>query len=330
MTTDFLLNFSSLQKDLALFDGSWERLKGFVSDQGFQGIELYPVGQVDHRQIPNGLVKGLHLRFFVLQNEMWKEDLKGLKRIFGSFDSVKRFYGGTGKDAVVSTYIQQLELAQTLGCSYVVFHLAHVELDHVYDWKMQTSWQETLDIGCQIMNEALSATSFQGHVLFENLWWPSGFNLGRDEQLEFLLDRMKHEKCGICLDTGHLLLESEGADSQEEALAILVSRLKGLSHLKEHIKALHLTCTLSGAYLKKTKGAGPSGPSHEDFWKRLSLARDHVFKLDRHDPFELPGTCKLVELTEPLFVVFEFRFSNLKTWEEKIALQKRALKGCMS
>jgi len=330
LTPSFLLNFSSLARDLALFHGNWQKLADFVSQQGFNGVELYPVENVDPEQIPKGLIRGLHLRFFVLQNELWKGDIHGLKRIFGSLDTVRAFYGSTNKEAILSTYVNQLELAQALGCSYVVFHIAHVDLEHVYDWQMKTDWQETLEIGCQIMNEALSASTFEGYVLFENLWWPNGFNLGPDGQFEFILNEMKYEKCGLCLDTGHLLLESGGFDTQKEALDFLRKRLRGLTHLKEHIVSLHLSCTLSGAYLTKTKEAGLAGPSHRNFWKRFSQARAHVLRLDKHDPFEMQGTCQILELTEPRFVVFEFRFSDLDTWKRKIFLQKKALEGCWS
>ncbi len=324
MRPSFLLNFSTHKTDLALFENDWQRIGEFVYCHNFNGIELYPVERICLKEIPEGLVKGLHLRFFVMIREIWKGDMAGLKKIFGSMENIRRFYGGTDRSALLKCYVEQMDLAKALGCSYVVFHPAHVCMDHVFDWEMDLKWHEVLDISCQIMNQALLKSGFDGYVLFENLWWPGSFNLGAKGQFEFIRSNMKHKRCGIVLDTGHLLLESGGFDNEDEAISCLEKRLQSLSYLNKDIIAIHLTCTLSGSYIKETKRHGIR-PEGKNFWQRFSSARRHVIKLDRHDAFTLPGTENLVRLAGPEYVVFEFFYNNLESWKEKIEKQKRAL-----
>jgi len=320
----FLLNFSTHKADLALFEKDWQRLEEFVHSQGFDGIELYPVEGLCDEDIPKGLVKGVHLRFFVLIKEIWEEDLAGLEKIFGDLENAWNFYGGQGKATLLETYVEQMNLASTLGCSYVVFHPAHVCIDRVFDWKMDLHWKDTLKISCQIMDQAVMKSQFEGYVLFENLWWPGSFTLGGHGQFGFILSNMAYKRCGIVLDTGHMLLDGGGFENEEEAISYLEERLRSPFFPIKDVVALHLTCTLSGSYAKKTKKSGQR-PRGRDFWERFQDARRHVMQLDRHDPFTLPATDGLIRLTRPRYVVFEFSYKDIESWKEKIKRQKKAL-----
>lgn len=322
---EFLLNFSTHAKDLALFRDDWEGLARFVASHGFQGVELYPVGEVDVGSIPGGLVRGVHLRFFIMIRHILNGDLKALERIFGDLETAKKFYGGLSRDVVLKTYVAQLDLASQLGASYVVFHPVEVMLDQVYDWTPRHTLEETLSLHCDLINEVMSMSPFRGLLLFENLWWPWGFTLKDPGEFEFILSRMEYERCGIVLDTGHMIVSEGGFDDEEQAVHALVRRVKGLACLSHHIHAIHLTCTLSGQYLKNTRGTTGEVPEGGNFWQRLQSARRHVMELDRHDPFTLPGIEVLIDIIQPSFVVFELRYGDLHTWQEKIQAQKDAL-----
>ncbi len=51
-----------------------------------------------------------------------------------------------------------------------------------------------------------------------------------------------------------------------------------------------------------------------------------VMQIDRHDPFTSPAIERLFTRIEPADVVFEFSFRDLATWQEKIRVQKQALR----
>jgi len=65
------------------------------------------------------------------------------------------------------------------------------------------------------------------------------------------------------------------------------------------------------------------------FWSRLKQARRHVSSIDTHDPFTLPAIGKLLDLLDPRYVVFEFTFRDLATWQKKIRTQQEALEDCL-
>jgi len=206
----------------------------------------------------------------------------------------------------------------------MVFHPAHCELEYIYKWNFPWNWRETLDLCAEVINEVMARTDFTGMILFENLWWPGSFRLKDPAEYDYLRSRIEHQNCGIVLDTGHLL----GFDDEEKAIAWLLQEIKQWGKLRREIKALHLTCSLSGAYIRKSQNAG-SPAMTPDFRKCLTAARRHVMQIDRHNPFTNPAICRLFDLVEPEQVVFEFSFKNLAIWQDKIAAQKKALSECL-
>ena len=65
------------------------------------------------------------------------------------------------------------------------------------------------------------------------------------------------------------------------------------------------------------------------FREQFDTARRHVGNIDRHEPFAWPGIAEVLEKIEKENVVFEFTFTGIDEWEEKIAMQKKALDGCL-
>lgn len=120
-----LLNFSTHPGEPELFNDDWEVAARFLGKWGFDGFELYPVGDYPFERIPAELITGLHLRFFVILAPIWRGDSKRLLEIFGDWETVKGFYGGCDADWITKVYTRQLDLAHRLGCRYVVFHPVH-------------------------------------------------------------------------------------------------------------------------------------------------------------------------------------------------------------
>ena len=318
-----LLNFSTHAGEPDLFDDDWSKIDAFLQKHQFDGFELYPVGGYDFDRIPPELIRGLHLRFFVMLRQIWQGNDKELLAIFDNWDNIERFYGGRTRQIVVDTYVYQLDLAQKLGCDYVVFHPVHCELDHVFDWKFPYDWRDTLQICAEILNEALARSSFSGWLLFENLWWPGSFRLEEKEEYEFLREQVNYHRCGITLDTGHLLNASGGFSRESEAIDYLCDRLAAMGDQAADIRTIHLTLSLSGNYIRQSRKNGVRFTG--DFWQRLSTARQHVSQIDPHDPFTDPAIGRILDYCQPSQVVFEFTFKGLEIWEENIGKQKKAM-----
>ena len=124
MVRQFLLNISTQLHDLEINGNDWGRAQQLLVNEGFDGFELYPVGDYPWEAVPKGLITGLHLCYYPILAPLWRHDRRRLLEIFGDMETVQLFYGGTDRDALVSDYRRQLALATRLGCRHVVFHVA--------------------------------------------------------------------------------------------------------------------------------------------------------------------------------------------------------------
>lgn len=322
-----LLNISTHPGDPGLFGDNWSEIEAFLDHWKFDAFELYPVGNYDFSKIPTRLIQGIHLRFFIFLREIWEGDDKALLDLFDSFENVEHFYGGRTGEAVVQAYADQFDLAQRLGAEYVVFHPVHCELAHIYDWKFPYSWKDTLDLCSEVLNESMARSTYTGLLLFENLWWPGSFRLEDTAEYTYLRERVNYDKCGIVLDTAHMLNSCGGFNDEREAIKHLLKKVEALGELRKEIRTIHLTSSLSGSYIKESQKMTSPFPEAESFWQRFDMARQHVSKIDPHEPFTHPDIGKLFDLVSPDNVVFEFTFKGLDNWQDKIRQQKNALQS---
>lgn len=321
----WLLNISTHETDLKTIGHDWGRAQDLVEGRGFDGYELYPVGKYAFGQIPASIVVGLHLRFFAILEPIWLGDRQRLLQIFGDEAAVEHFYGGVDKYAIIDAYREQLELAKMYGCEYVVFHASQCELEYVFDWNCPWSWEETIDLCAEIINEATSHTSYDGLILFENLWWPGSMRLDEPAEVDRLMARVQYPRCGIVLDTGHVLNKNQQIDNEREGIEYLLRTVSHLGEVKSLVRAVHLTRSLSAEYVKRTRKLEDPFAGTSSFWDRFLTAHNHINSIDQHDPFEDPRIGELFEIVAPDYLVFEFTYADMGEWKCKIDTQLSAL-----
>lgn len=322
---DFLLNISTHGSDIDIAGPGWKWAESFLEETGFSGYEVYPVSGYPFEEIPAALVRGVHLRFFVILEPIWNGDRKRLLEIFGDDETIRHYYGGTGREAVVETYRNQLELARKLGAEYAVFHAAHCELEYIYNWDFPWDWRAVIDLSAEIMNEVMKDCGFTGTILYENLWWPGSLTLDSPREIHRLLDATEHPDCGIVLDTGHILNKNPRISSEKEGIKYLIDNIRNLGESASRIKAVHLSRSLSADYVSSSRNITDPYRGAGDFWERLAIAREHVHHIDAHEPFEHPEICRLFDYIDPANVVFEFTFRDRAQWRSKVAAQKAAM-----
>jgi len=329
LTVRRLLNFSTHPGEPEMFNDDWNEAARFLARWEFDGFEIYPVGDYPCERIRSDIVEALHLRFFVILAPIWRNDRKRLLEIFGDWETVDRFYGGRDAEWIAAFYARQLDLARHLGCSYVVFHPVHCELEHVFDWRFPWRTDDTLDLCAEVVNAATRQSGYDGFILFENLWWPGSFRLDSPREYDRLLSRVEHPRCGIALDTGHLLNKNPDLTDEREAVRYLLACVDRLGEIARHIRTVHLTKSLSGDYIRKSRSLENPFGEARTFWEKLGIARRHVFRIDQHGPFETPQVAAVLDRIGPENVVFEFTFRDMPEWEAKIAAQKAALLECL-
>jgi len=323
----FTLNISTHPGDLAILEHDWNNARKILETEGFDGYELYPVGEYDWNSIPAGLISGIHLRFYPILRPFWIRDDRRLFEIFGDEATVAMFYGGLTREFLTANYRGQLALAKQLGCSYVVFHMAQNEFEYMYNWRFPWSWRETIDMCAEIINEALTDSGFDGELLLENLWWPGSFRAVHREEIDYALARVAYPKTGIVLDTGHLLNTNQDIREESQGIEFLIRTVRSLGACRKAIRGVHLTRSLSGEYVTQTLNS-PDPPLFKgSFWQRDRQAAEHVYKIDQHDPFEDTAIAGLFDVIEPAYVTYEFTYGSKDEWVDKIRRQRGAMTG---
>jgi sugar phosphate isomerase/epimerase len=324
----FTLNISTHAGDLAIIDHDWQNARRLAAEEGFDGYELYPVGEYDWASIPEGLVTGMHLRFFPVLRPLWFGDRRRLLEIFGDEQTAKMIYGGLDRETLVSIYRRQFALAQQLGCAYTVFHLAQSEYDYIYNWRFPWSWRETIDMCAELLAAVLPDSPFTGDLLLENLWWPGSFRALDAEEIHYALERIDYPRAGVVLDTGHLMNTNQDIASEAEGIAFLVDTVRSLGDARRHIRGVHLTRSLSAEYVRRTRAEAESSLAVEEpFQERFLRAIRHVTQIDQHDPFDNPAIVSLFDVIEPSYVTYEFTYASREAWLDKIRRQRCAMAG---
>jgi hypothetical protein len=323
----FVLNISTHPGDQAIIGKDWSTAQRILKTEGFDGYELYPVGEQAWETIPAGLMIGMHLRFYPILKPFWLGDNRRLLEIFGDKETIAMFYGGLTRESLVANYRKQLSLAQQLGCAYAVFHLAQSEFEYLYNWQFPWDWRDTIDMCAELLNEVLADSPFSGELLLENLWWPGSFRAVHPEEIDYALTRIAYPRAGIVFDTGHLLNTNQRIISEAQGIEFLITSLRSMGELRRTIRGVHLTRSLSAEYVTQTR-ALPSPPSAKgSFWDRYRQAIEHVNRIDQHDPFDDPAIAGLFEVIDPAYVTYEFSYKSQEEWLEKISRQRRAMAG---
>lgn len=322
----FALNISTHPGDLEILEQDWDNARRILETEGFDGYELYPIGEYEWETIPRNLISGVHLRFYPILLPFWFRNDRRLMEIFDDEATVSMYYGGLTRESLIENYRNQLALAKQLGCSYVVFHLAQSEFEYIYHWRFPWNWRETVDMCAEILNETLADSEFDGELLLENLWWPGSFRAACPEEIEYALSRITYPRTGIVFDTGHMLNTNQDIRSEKQGIEFLIRVVRSLGEYRKTIRGVHLTRSLSGEYVTQTRNS-PAPPNSGTFWQRNNQAIEHVNRIDEHAPFEDAAITGLFELLEPEYVTYEFSYRSRDEWIDKIRRQKRAMMG---
>ena len=153
------------------------------------------------------------------------------------------------------------------------------------------------------INELLDGQKYDFWFLMENLWWP-GLTFLHPEDTRTLLDQVHYKKKGFMLDTGHFLHTNLDLQTQEEGVAYLHAMLDQHRDMISYIKGIHLQQSLTGDYVKQwlqEPHEMPKDPAEQFCW-----IYEHIFRIDKHEPFTATGVRELVERIDPLYVTYEY------------------------
>ena len=301
--------------------GSWETVRREVHGLGCDGLEGIWAGEDFPPGLPEEMIVGYHLTFFLDWLDLYREDHAALERKFGTMENVHRFYGGTGRNTLLELYRADLERAAALKPEYVVFHVSDVSVEESYTYRWLHSHEEVIDAAAEIINTLLDGRDWPFEFLMENQWWP-GFTFTAPKRTARLLDRVQYGRKGILLDTGHLMNTNTKLRTQAEGAAYILQMVEKHGDLAQYIHGIHLHQSLSGKYVESHTGALPADYPLDPM-DRFSVGYEHVLQIDRHEPWTDNAILPVLERIGPRWVTHELASSSWAQKKERIVLQTK-------
>ena len=285
----FQMNITTSYDDVCRFFSA-DDLKSFYKSHGCDGLEVMPLDNYDpadlEHPIPpeecslirSSMVRGVHC--CCLGDWMDKD-----------------------RQRLIEGYRRDLDYATRMEAEYVVFHVVQVDNEEGMTYKPKHTDREVIDAAADFINELLDEQKYDFWFLMENLWWP-GLTFLHPEDTRALLEQVHYKKKGFMLDTGHFLHTNLDLQTQEEGVAYLHAMLDRHEDMISYIKGIHLQQSLTGDYVKQWLQEPHEMP--EDPAEQFCWIYEHIFRIDKHEPFTATGVRELVERIDPLYVTYEY------------------------
>lgn len=303
---DFYSN-EELEKDMQYLSKKYD----------FDGFELIKFFDGDNNPLKK-YIKGYHMRFFPSWMELYLEDFNSLYDEIKDKKYFKSLCGGHSKRELIEYYKKELKIAKELEVEYVVFHACNVKVTEAMTYDFKYPDKEVLGAVISIINEIFEDGEYDFKLLFENLWWP-GLKLTNKKEIEQLLNGVNYKNVGFILDTGHMINNNRNIKNLKEGIEYIKKNIANIGEYKNLIYGMHLNCSLSGEYVKKS--------IRENKEKNLSIEEimenvyQHVGTIDYHDSFEDKGIIEVINSLPIKYLVFELIANTKEELEDKIQRQ---------
>ncbi|MBN2797159.1 MAG: TIM barrel protein [Clostridia bacterium] len=312
-----LCNFSNTSYHLKWFNQSWHEVDEFIKNKGLDGIELLLHGNYDVSTIPKDLIKGVHLSYFPIwmdfyrNNEIYKED-------YPTEESLVDAFGSVSKESIVERFKKDYEVSKALEAEYMVFHVGHVRLKDAFTFDYDYTDEEVLEATAQLVNESFDENS-NVCLLFENLWWP-GLTLNNPELIEKFMNKINYENKGIMLDLSHLMIRG-GNLSLHEQVDYILKVLHGLGDQLKWIRGIHINRTDIGTYMDESHETLYYSLEQLEKTKKWQTIYEHISRMDQHLPFKSYRLKEILDLINPKYLMIEVLSHDKSEWEAYINQQ---------
>jgi hypothetical protein len=126
-----------------------------------------------------------------------------------------------------------------------------------------------------------------------------------DSGFRILCDELKFDDWGLCLDVGHLINRLGNCTDERKSIDRILNIIQKYPRdMRNKIDVVHLHMSLSSEYVKECKKYPTEFKMTNDD-HAISMAYDHVCKIDQHRPFTDPSCVKIVNALSPRYVTHE-------------------------
>lgn len=320
-----LFHLSTTPRQLSWFEEDWDQIKAFVEKNDIQGIELGLTIDYDINKIPKEIIEGVHLSFYPLWLDFWRQDFERLSKSFANEDEIKSYYGGLTPHVLIETYKKQYERVKALGAKYMVFHVSHVLPEDSFTYQFDYTDKEIMEATIELINATFPADEDGPLLLFENLWWP-GLTYLDPELTKWFIESIHYKNKGYLVDVSHLILTNPKIGREEQACAYIKKVMRELGDTKKWIKGMHLNKTLPKFYMQRDASyLLEKYKKAKSKVQRQIVLKGHIKKLDGHMPFDHPVALEIVNCIKPQFCVYETAPSSKHELAYFIKKQNKAL-----
>lgn len=327
-----LMDFSVHLSDLNRFENGWEGLEEYVTEKNIDGVELLIAYDSPFEEIPKGIVKSVHLPFWVSWLDVWRKGEEAAKYYYPNMspEHLQFCCGGKNSIEMIASQKKLWEYAAHFNPAHAVLHAAHVELEHTFTHDFTYKSTEVLSGFSEMLNR--TAHEFNDGeppvtLAIENLWWP-GLDFLFPAEADDFASRLDFSNWNMLLDTGHLMNTNIALRDEDEAIDFVLDRISRLSKdIQAKINSLHLNLSLSGEYqIKQVMSGLPIGWSDLSHAEKYTTARNHVLQIDQHLPFQSGRVKEIIQEVAPENVIHEFITKDIEEYSEKLEIQLSALR----
>ncbi len=323
-----LINLSLYENDMKMFAYDWGMIRNFLVRHDLDGLELF-VDSSPLPDVPADLIEGVHLPYWMGRHRAWvdpsafSQDMARSEKMY--------LFGGSNRAEVIANFRDSLDNAAILDASYAVFHVSYAEPEQVFTRNFHCTDNDVLRTTAEFLNEAVSVYSGEEppvRLFFENLWWP-GLTFLTPENVEHFTSLLDFDNWAFVLDTGHMMNATERCEEQESSIDVVMDVLSGQTEdFIRRIEGMHFHCSLSGGFMRASANMEvPAGFDEMDFHERLLSVMGVLEQIDQHMPFTSAKCSRIVDLVSPDFLTHEFVSTDLRSLDNKISIQRRALHG---
>lgn len=302
-------------KDIAKTD---EALKNYLDVTGLDGVELFIYQKQPYEGSYINTTVGVHLKYWPFWLDFWRGETNFLKNKFGTKENMEKFYfGAKDKEEWLEAIRGHIKIALKEEPEYLVWHVSESDDEEIFTFDFKYSDREVIEATVEVYNAVKEIIPKNVKVLFENLWWP-GLKLTDKRIVEAFFQLLDDDNVGIMLDTGHLMNTNTKLKSENDAVKYLCEVVYNLGNLKDRIKGLHLSCSLSGEYLNSFCRNKPIQADYVDVMK-------HITSIDRHQAWSISAIGDLLKIVNPEYVVHELYYNDFNELTELVKQQQALL-----
>ena len=294
-----------------------EDITKIIKDLKLEGIENLVYGEEPAKHPVPSLTVGCHLaywpdwmNFYLGRSDLYKKD-------FPTEKSLIDYFGGTTVEAWERRIRNNIRAALAEKPAYLVWHVADCSVEEIWTRRFRYSSREVLKAAAEVYSAVADEVPQTVQVLFENIFWPGLYTL-EPEDVDYFFSCLPGKNVGIMLDTGHLMNTNWNIRTEADGADYVCSIVNRLGSMKDLIKGIHLSCSISGNYQRTHVGPPPAKITPE-------VIGHHIISIDQHRPFTTDAAKRIVDTVEPEFLTHELFGPDFSIPVDKVTTQRNAI-----